>query len=317
MSKKITTELFIERAKQVHGDLYDYTKTIYVSVFTVVIVTCPDHGDFMITPGNHTQGCGCKQCRYLKSSTANASNTAQFIYKAIQIHGQMYNYNNVKYINNCTPVFITCNVHGDFMQRPASHINGAGCIKCSYDKRALQQSHTTDMFISNARVVHGCKYNYDKVCYINNATRIIITCNIHGDFQQLPASHINGAGCPCCSIKSYSVISIQWLNTIMIAEDIVIQHAENVGEWVIPNTRITVDGYCKETNTIYEFYGNYWHGNPQLHTPCTYNITLRTTMGELFQKTIDREQKIKNLGYNLITIWESDYKQLLKTKREL
>lgn len=94
-------------------------------------------------------------------------------------------------------------------------------------------------------------------------------------------------------------------------EDLYIQHAENGGEYRIPGTRYFVDGFCEETNTIYEFYGDVYHGNPLFNPnakchPYNKGITAKT----LFQRTMEREQKIRELGYNIIVKWENDPKML-------
>ncbi len=109
----------------------------------------------------------------------------------------------------------------------------------------------------------------------------------------------------------YSVKSINWLESIMNREEIYIRHAMNGGEYKIPDTRYKADGYCKETNTIYEFHGDYWHGNPKLFESTVYNDSTKCTMGELYQKTLKREQIIKELGYNIVSIWEYDYEKRL------
>jgi hypothetical protein len=105
----------------------------------------------------------------------------------------------------------------------------------------------------------------------------------------------------------YSYKSTLWLESIMKQENIYIQHALNGGELKIPGTRYSADGYCTETNTVYEFYGDYWHGNPTVYKSKCWNKRKQKTAGELYQATLERENKIKSLGYNLITIWESDY----------
>lgn len=109
----------------------------------------------------------------------------------------------------------------------------------------------------------------------------------------------------------YSMKCIQWLESIMKQEQIFIQHIINGGEYKIPGTRFRVDGYCEATNTIYEFHGDCFHGNPDLfeehETPNFYNNNL--TAKELYNKTKERENKIKELGYNLVTIWENDFNQ--------
>lgn len=58
---------------------------------------------------------------------------------------------------------------------------------------------------------------------------------------------------------------IAWLNYLSKQNNIHIQHAMNYGEYKIPNTRYRVDGYCKETNTIYQFHGDFFHGNPKFY----------------------------------------------------
>ncbi len=110
-------------------------------------------------------------------------------------------------------------------------------------------------------------------------------------------------------IKQYcqhSYKAIQWLESIMEQEGIFIQHALNDGEYQIPDTRYKADGYCKETNTIYEFYGDYWHGNPDVYDSELLNETTNCTMGELYQRTIKREQRLRDLGYNIVVVWERE-----------
>lgn len=119
----------------------------------------------------------------------------EFVEVSKKVHDNKYSYDKVHYVNARTKVIITCPIHGDFETLPDSHKNkGTGCLKCSgkYKKNK-------DEFIENARNIHKQKYNYDKVNYINNRTKVIITCPIHGDFEQIPANHINlGYGCPKC-----------------------------------------------------------------------------------------------------------------------
>ncbi|MCK9369635.1 hypothetical protein M0R04_06985 [Candidatus Dojkabacteria bacterium] len=109
---------------------------------------------------------------------------------------------------------------------------------------------------------------------------------------------------------SYSYACIGWLESIIEKENLHIQHALNGGEYSIPRTPCHADGFCRETNTIYEFYGDYWHGNPKVYEPEFINQINSKTMGELYTATIIRENKIKELGYNLITVWESDFNNM-------
>lgn len=88
--------------------------------------------------------------------------------------------------------------------------------------------------------------------------------------------------------------------------NIKIRHAGSAeGEFNIPNVG-KVDGYCKENNTVYEYHGDYWHGNPLKFNPEDLNERANVTFGELYQRTVQRDNKIKQLGYNLVVKWESE-----------
>lgn len=142
-------------------------------------------------------------------------------------------------------------------------------------------------------------------------TPVIIICPIHKEFAQKPCYHLQSNCCPKCSNNQYSKQQIEWLNFIQSKDNIVISHALNEGEFNIPNTLFKADGYCKETNTIYEFHGDYWHGNPSRYDPDK-KTYFGKTFRELYEKTLEREKQIKDMGFNLITIWESDWIKLNK-----
>ena len=128
-------------------------------------------------------------------------NTDEFITKAKLVHGDKYDYSKVEYIKANVKVLITCKKHGVFNQLPYNHLSGKECIHCSYEKRGVNSSTGLDEFIRKAKLVHGDKYDYSKVEYINNTTDIIIVCPIHGEFKQTPQTHLkkNGYGCKKCS----------------------------------------------------------------------------------------------------------------------
>ena len=126
-----------------------------------------------------------------------------FIAKAKAIHGEKYDYSKVEYVNSFTKVCIICPEHGEFWQLPFNHLNQShaqGCPKCAaksrWDKRGKP---TTEDFIRKAKEVHGSKYDYSKVEYVNAATKVCIICPIHGEFWQTPANHLMGNGCSKCA----------------------------------------------------------------------------------------------------------------------
>lgn len=128
MAKKINTEIFIERAKQKHGDTYDYSKVKYIDSTTKVEIICPIHGSFWQAPAKHIYGRRCPYCFGTKRKT-----TEEFIKEAQEIHGNKYDYSKTIYgKSNKDPVEIICPIHGSFWQTPVHHINSkCGCPKCN------------------------------------------------------------------------------------------------------------------------------------------------------------------------------------------
>ena len=129
-SVKSNTEEFIEKTKLIHGDLYDYSKSEYITAIKEVDIICKTHGIFRQTPNNHLSGQGCPKCGgYIKLTNE------EFIKRAINIHGNLYNYDKVDYKDIFSKVIITCKKHGDFIQTACDHINnGSGCQMCNYSK---------------------------------------------------------------------------------------------------------------------------------------------------------------------------------------
>ena len=199
MAKKYTQEEFIEKAKAIHGDKYDYSKVEYVNGRTKICIICPEHGEFWQIPNSHLMGKGCKMCGIENTVSKNSDTQKDFIEKAKAIHGDKYDYSKVKYIDSSTKVCIICQEHGEFWQRPYCHIQGQGCYKCGIKKNSNAYRKNNSDFIKNAALIHNNKYNYSKVEYINNHTKVCIICPEHGEFWQTPKHHLHGHGCPFCS----------------------------------------------------------------------------------------------------------------------
>jgi len=128
---KLAKEEFIERAIKVHGDVYDYTKTVYKNTYSKVLITCPIHGDWAQLPMGHLQSRGCPKCAIESRVAKNSKTTEQFIEEAKKVHNSKYNYTKVEYVNHKEKVIIICPEHGEFMQSPNSHLIGKGCPSCA------------------------------------------------------------------------------------------------------------------------------------------------------------------------------------------
>ena len=130
MAVRLTTEIFIERSKNVHGNKYDYSLVQYVNAHTKVNINCPVHGTFNQKAWNHLNNDGCPLCYGTKKYTKD-----EFIDKSNKVHLNRYDYSLVEYVNNSTKVKIICNQHGVFEQSPSSHLSQKhGCPNCNNSK---------------------------------------------------------------------------------------------------------------------------------------------------------------------------------------
>ena len=204
---RLTTKEFIKNAKEIHADKYDYSKVDYKNSSTKVCIICSDHGEFEQRPGDHLKGKGCPRCGVVSSSDKNRSNTENFIEKAIEIHGNRYDYSKVDYKSATTKVTIICPTHGKFEQTPNNHLRSQGCPDCGLESRSELRRDSIDNFIKKAKEVHGDKYDYSKVDYKTNRTKVTIICPTHGEFRQVPNSHLQSNGCPKCGGKTKLTVS--------------------------------------------------------------------------------------------------------------
>jgi len=197
MSRKLTTEGFIAKARKVHGDKYDYSKVEYISSHTKVIVTCHEHGDFEQKPNGHLSGHGCPRC----ANKVMTKTTKDFITEARKVHGYKYDYSKVEYKNSYSKVTIVCPDHGSFEQRANGHLRTRGCSACAREANKKATTKTTEEFVTEAREIHGDKYDYSKVEYKKSYSKVLITCPKHGEFWQNPAHHtfLKGRGCTSCT----------------------------------------------------------------------------------------------------------------------
>ena len=199
MAKRLTQVEFIEKAKEIHGDKYDYSKVNYVNNITKVCIVCPIHGVFYQAPVSHLNGRGCKKCGQNRVSDKLSMSSNDFIKKAVAIHGKKYDYSKVEYKNNRVKVCIICPTHGEFWQTPNHHLLGHGCKKCQNEFNRNTQKKSLEYFVSEAQEVHNNGYDYSKVNYINNKTKVCIVCPKHGEFWMTPKHHLHGHGCPICN----------------------------------------------------------------------------------------------------------------------
>ncbi len=289
-----TVEQFVENSRKVHGNKYDYSKVIYKKSGSKVEVICPEHGSFYPIANNHIRGSSCPTCSGKIRTTLE-----HFVEKAKEIHNNEYDYSKVEYKTVDDKIEIICLKHGSFWQTPYSHTGQkCGCPKC-YGS----EMKTIEQFIEEARKIHKNKFDYSKVEYLGAHKKIEIICPKHGAFFQRPNTHTNGKGCLRCT-SNISKPETAWLNSLNIPDDK--EHRQV--RIKTPSKTYTVDGFEPETNTIYEFLGDFWHGNLKRYSANKINKHNKKTMKQLNDEIVDKLFILGNSGYNVEFIWESDFK---------
>jgi len=333
--RKYTVETFVQLAKEIHGDKFDYSLVTEIKdCRDKVKVICPIHGVFEIEVFQHIKGkkkpVGCvlcdrenkllkgsdikkiieenydydlsliddearfrvtdkvkiicpkhgvvtKQVRHLVNEKEGCPRCAKqrdckysvqdFIELAKSIHRNKYDYSLIKEIETVTSkVPIICPIHGKFNQEVRKHLEGQECRKCG--RRALgdKMFKTTDTFIKEANETHDGFYDYSKTEYVGCYDKVTITCPIHGDFQQVPYSHIQGHGCPKCNLCHKKL------------ENSVAQFVEELGYTIIRGNRSIlydkdtkfykeIDIYIPSLKAAIEVNGVYWHKLHEIRKP--------------------------------------------------
>lgn len=282
---------FIHRATKHHGGKYDYSKVVYIHSLAPVEIVCPHHGSFYQKPALHARRIGCPEC----GANATRLTRDEYITRANNVHGGKYDYTDVVYTSTRHKINVKCVTHGSFLVRASKHLEGIGCPKCT------DTTLTTEEFIHRAKQVHGDVYDYSQTVYINARTDVDIICKKHGLFKQPPMRHVTRkCGCPECKPKS-SITENEWLDELNVPKE---------SRQVLINvdgTKYRVDGYDAQTNTVYEFWGDYWHGNPNVYNPQDVHPTTKQTYGEMYERTMLKKEQLIAAGYNVVDVWEKDY----------
>jgi hypothetical protein len=197
-----TLEKFIEQARAIHLDKYDYSKVEWKNTYSKITIICPIHGEFTQVPQNHIRlKCGCRKCgREIAKSKVIKYNTIYFLEHAKKAHGNKYDYSKTNCSNATDKVQIICLDHGKFKQNANQHLQGHGCPKCNFDQMAKDRAMDKEVFIKKAKELFGDKYDYSKVEYINGRNNICLICPLHGEFKVTPNNHLSKkSGCPVCN----------------------------------------------------------------------------------------------------------------------
>lgn len=356
------TEKFLERARAVHGDKYSYINMVYVNSTTKVTITCPHHGDFTQLPNNHYRGSGCPKC---KSEKTKQTNLARYgcahplqnidVYKkqeqtCFNKYGtsRPAQNNNIAEKTKQTNLIrygVSCTQKDPSVRNKtkATNLLKRGVEWVTQDvewQAAVKQSIMKTYGVENVSQLSECRHKViatmQQLYGVSNFNQLLTkhaqyqlndhewmyhqyitlgkTANVIaaelGVSQSTVTRSIHKLDIDIKSIGWYSYKCIQWLMSFNNSN---IQHALNGGEYAIPSTRYHADGYDPYTNTIYEFHGDVYHGNPALFNANQLCHPFSSkTAGELYNHTIEKERTIKELGYNLVVMWEHDYNSLVQ-----
>lgn len=281
---KKDTDSFVASARQVHGDRYSYNDVAYVNARTKVKIICKIHGEFLQSPNDHLDVCGCPKCGRNNSACKN-----DFVSRAVAVHGLRYEYSKCDYKTTDDKVAIICHEHGIFMQTPHDHLNGHGCPDCGAITGLNKKTLTISEFIDKAKEIHGDKYDYSKTSYSGCRGAITVTCKKHGDFTQQAYVHLAGHGCPACG----QVLS-KGENE---AFELIKQHCPDAQQRVrdvIPP--LELDIYIPSLKLAIEYNGEFWHSVDK--------------KGKNYH--LNKRHSCEAVGVRLISVCETDW----KTKRE-
>lgn len=287
-----TTESFIEKAKKVHGDTYDYSNVVYKAQKTKVKIVCEEHGEFEQSPTDHLSGKGCIKCGQRRCKESQLDTCENFLKETHEKFSGKYSYPflDTEYKGGSSVITIECPEHGCFTQSAVVHKSSTyGCAKCAHNEGGLTRQLGPEDIITRSTEVHNGYYSYEKVDlsdYKNSEHRITVTCPKHGDFETSVKCHIRGCGfCPRCS------------NTGSSGERELVEYIEEVyqGEIRLHDRQILegkeIDIVLPELNLAFEYNGIYWHREEKIGRKAHQDKTMRC----------------RELGIKLIHINEYDW----------
>lgn len=301
-----TLHQFIHKANIIHGDKYDYFNVEYKNSIGKINIFCKKHKTHFFQQANsHLRGIGCPTCAIEKRSEDQRKTINDFIYQANIIHGGKYDYSESVYVNCKTKVKIFCKEHSNyFYQFPDNHTRGySGCSKCKGNSISAANRGTVEDFIIKARRIHGEKYDYSKVEFINHHQKTKIYCNKHKEyFQQTITSHLTGNGCQKChESKGENAISI-FLDRLSIKYE-----RQKKFETCRDKHKLPFDFFIPKLNTCIEFDG------------IQHEQVMGYSKGE--EKLLDtqRKDKIKTkwCNENEVNLLRINYKDLHKIEEKL
>ena len=303
--KKYDKESFIEMAKKIHGNKYDYSKVEYINSQTKVCIICPEHGEFWQIPSSHLYGKGCKRCSHIL-------NVNEFITKAREIHGNKYDYSKVDYKGTNKKICIICPEHGEFWQTPHHHLAGNGCQKCAniikgQSFKKIKRDELVNIkkqaFINAAKKKFGDLYDYSNINYVDNLTEIVLISKKYGEIKITPQEHLRlKYGCRLEKRKTRKFTKEKFVN-------ISVQVHGNKYNY----SKVKYNGMFKKVCIICPEHGEFWQTpNAHIHLKegcpiCNASHLEKDVSNFLAVKNIDFERQCTNSRFEWIQLQRLDF----------
>ncbi len=286
------TEDFISKSVAEYGDRYAYNEVLYKDSKTKVTIRCNVCTQtWEQTPSNHLSGKGCPVCAHNMKLSVE-----ELIKQAYAVHGDKFSYISTT-LEAKRLVGITCQIcQHVFSQGVRAHI----VLKCGCPRCSKREPYTKSRFIERSIDAHGSIFGYDRVPVVfSSKVHVQIKCLACKRYLQVtPSNHlINKSGCPFCHKRS-SGEELAWLDRLGVPNE-----ARQVR---VPKTRYIADAFWN--NTVYEFNGSFWHGDPRIFDHIDINKRCGQTYGELYSRTLQKKNKLTSLGYLVKTVWQLDYR---------
>lgn len=264
---------------------------------------CNIHGKFTgIAGSTYRSEHGCRECSYVFRKTQQIGRTKYSLDELYNIFSKIHNYKYTYEISlNNNKCYLICPIHGK-KERYFSSLKKAGCVACNMlarkektisnkiKKKKLLSGLTRaernktriipfEILVKQFHIQHNFKYTYVKESYKGSSYPIEIICPLHGKFKQTGTEHRKSVtGCFSCVNISKSKMEEKWLNSFKLPFELQKKIIINKSKFY------KVDGYDPLTNTIYEFLGDFWHGNPKIYTLSDSNPRSKKSYQELFER---------------------------------
>lgn len=288
--KGLPPEHHIAEIAALHPTL-DFSASVYVSALVPITYNCPEHGSQVGTPSALKSGRGCPSCGISRRAEKSKISAAELLARFRKAHGDRYTYDVSTFSGSSGYVKVTCPDHGEFEQLASDHARGIGCQKCWYAQVGLRKRKPFELFLLDAKTVHGDRYTYSEAGYETSKSRIFVTCPDHGVFEQTANDHLGGHGCPSCGFEKTFGYGPS------AGEQEVAEFFRSLGEAVRTTVRREftfdeLDILLPERKLAVEYNGLYWHGEVRRPDPRYHLI---------------KTEEVENTGGRLIHIFEDEW----------